>query len=218
MRRSIVRLIKALSQKCEFTEPIYEFGALRARGQENRPDIRTFFPGRKYVGSDLEKGLGVDVILNLHNIDLPNNSVGSAIVLDVLEHVEFCKRATEEIHRILKPGGVVIIVSEMYFPIHAHPSDYWRFTPEGFRSLLAPFQEIIIGYFGLADLPTTVIGIAFKGGAPKDRVEKFRIEVSNWKNHIWYSWQEYITIFLPPILFTYLYRLYRILEIKRHKK
>jgi SAM-dependent methyltransferase len=212
MRRSIHLLIKSLAEKFEFDGPIYEFGSLQTPGQENRARLRKFFPNKEYVGCDLRMGPGVDRILDLHNIELPSESAGTVILLDVLEHVEFCKRAMEEIHRVLRPGGMVIIASVMYFPIHNYPSDYWRFTPNGFRSLLAPFTVSIVESAGLERFPSTVLAIAFKGDVPNQRVKAFHDEVLSWKKGMGNSWQEWITAFLPPILFVYLYPLYRKIE------
>ena len=52
--------------------PNYEFGALQVPGQEEPLDLRQFFPEMEYVGADMREGPGVDIILNLHNINLPN--------------------------------------------------------------------------------------------------------------------------------------------------
>ena len=118
------------------SEPIYEFGALQVPRQEGFADLRPFFPGRKYIGADMQEGLGVDAILNLHNIELPSKSFGTVLIMDTLEHVEFARKAIEEVHRILTSEGILLISSVMYFPIHGYPQDYWRFTSEAFKSLL----------------------------------------------------------------------------------
>src|SRR4030042_3066499 len=214
MRRSINLLLKSLYKKCEFVEPIYEFGSLIVPGQASRSRLKEFFPNKTYVRTDLRSGPGVDRILDLHNIDLPNESVGTVIMLDVLEHVEFCRRAMEEVCRVLKPTGTAIITSVMYFPVHDHPSDYWRFTPKGFKSLLASFPISIVEYVGLPSFPVTVLAIGFKAGVPDVQVENFRKEIGIWKRNVGNSWQELITTILPPVLFVHLYRLFRKFEAK----
>ena len=84
----------------------------------------------------MREGPGVDRVLNIHEIDLASESVGTVLMLDTVEHVEFVRKAMEEVHRILKPSGILVVTSVMNFPIHSHPYDYWRFTPEGLKKLI----------------------------------------------------------------------------------
>jgi hypothetical protein len=61
----------------------------------------------------------------------------------------------------------------MFMPIHAHPWDYWRFTPEGFGLLLAPFQTQLVLANGWELMPDTVFGIGVKGPFEGLRQELF---------------------------------------------
>ncbi|MHC4356956.1 MAG: class I SAM-dependent methyltransferase, partial [Planctomycetota bacterium] len=139
-------LVRIVAETLVVPEPIYEFGSFQVPGQEEFADLRSFFSGKDYTGADMRPGLGVDTLLNLHDIDLPDNSVGTVICIATLEHVEYPRKATEEIYRILKPGGLVVITSVMDCHIHGYPSDYWRFTPSGFSSLLEAFDTRFSGY------------------------------------------------------------------------
>ncbi len=179
MRQTIKDFISICSSTLPIEEPICEFGSLQVHGQEGFADLRPLFPGKEYIGADMREGPGVDKILNLHEIDLPAESVGTVICLDTLEHVEYTRRALEEIHRILKPNGIAVISSVMNFPIHDHPYDYWRFTPEAFRSLLKPFADSFVGFAGMEDFPHTVVGIGFKAGNPPLR--QFEKSYKEWK-------------------------------------
>jgi SAM-dependent methyltransferase len=166
MRQSIKDFVSIVAATLPIKEPIYEFGALQVRGQESFADLRPLFPGREYVGADMREGIGVDKVLDLHNIRMPAESVGTVLCLDTLEHVEYPRKALEEIYRILAPDGIVLISSVMCFPIHDHPFDYWRFTPEAFKSILKPFPYSFVGFAGEKNFPHTVIGIGFKGDCP----------------------------------------------------
>lgn len=146
--------------------PIHEFGSLQVPGQEGFANLRPLFPGFEYAGSDMREGPGVDMLLNLHDIDLPAGSVGTVLSMDTMEHVEDPRRALEEIRRVLKPDGIAVISSVMCFPIHDYPYDYWRFTPEAFKSILKPFSNSFVGYAGNRDFPHTVVGIGFCGESP----------------------------------------------------
>ena len=101
--------------------------------------------------------------------------------LDTLEHVEYPRKALKEIHRILDDDGVVIISSVMNFPIHDYPNDYWRFTPNGFISLLSEFQSSFVGSCGAdASFPQTIVGIGFKRNHPD--LTSFQEAFKKWEN------------------------------------
>lgn len=161
MRQLIKEFVKIIADTLPISEPLYEFGSLQVQGQEGFANLRPFFPDKEYVGCDMQAGPGVDRVLNLHNIDLPSETVGTVLILDTLEHVEFVRKATEEAYRILKPEGVLVISSQMDCPIHSYPNDYWRFTPQAFTSLLRPFSSCFVDFAGDEWFPHTVVGIGF---------------------------------------------------------
>lgn len=214
MRESIRQFVKIVSETIPIREPIYEFGALQVPGQVGWADLRPFFPDREYVGCDMQEGPGVDRILDLHDIDLPSESVGTVLALDTLEHVEYPHRALEEIYRVLRPGGVAVISSVMDFPIHDYPFDYWRFTPKAFESLLRAFEHSFVGSAGRPDFPHTVVGIGFKSksGPPEDFFGRF----DEWKRE-WYrpeklTWKLAVGRMTPPAVRAFYRRARRLLR------
>lgn len=132
----------------------------------------------EYVGADMSVGPEVDILLNLHEIDLPSESVGTVISCDTLELVEFPRRAMAELHRILKPNGILILTTVMNYPIHAAPNDYWRYTPEGMRSLFSGFESTYIDWNGLETNSHTVVGVGIKG---KYSFEKLSASRREWR-------------------------------------
>jgi SAM-dependent methyltransferase len=40
-----------------------------------------------------------------------------------------------EIHRVLRPGGVLVLGAPLVFPVTPEPRDLWRFTHEGLEAL-----------------------------------------------------------------------------------
>jgi len=95
--------------------------------------------------------------------------------------VEDLRSALDEVYRVLKPDGIVVVTSVMNFPIHEYPFDYWRFTPEGFKSLLKHFEHQYVDFAGDELFPHTVVGLAFKDLVPKDSLNEFTEEFTGWK-------------------------------------
>ena len=63
---------------------------------------------------------------DLQRIDEPNSSFDVVLLNEVLEHVPDDAKALEEVYRILKPGGRVIVFSpNRYFPFETHGVN-WR--------------------------------------------------------------------------------------------
>jgi SAM-dependent methyltransferase len=82
-------------------------------------ELRRALPSASFVGADytigtLEKAAtrlpGVPLLqFDLVECPLPDASVDTVILLNVLEHIERDDLAVRQVHRILKPGGVAII-------------------------------------------------------------------------------------------------------------
>jgi SAM-dependent methyltransferase len=66
---------------------------------------------------------------------IPDETYDSAICLEVLEHVPNPFRAAAELHRILKPGGVLIVSAPHLSRLHEEPHDFFRFTGYGLTAL-----------------------------------------------------------------------------------
>jgi len=175
------------SRDIPFQEPIHEFGAFQVPGQEAIAELRPLFPGKRFLGSDMRVGRGVELLLNLHNLGLADQSIGSAILLDTLEHVEYPHRAMEEVYRALKPGGIAIMSSVMQFPIHGFPDDYWRFTPSAFRSLIKPFTWSLVESAGEEDFPHTIVAIACKGQLPTTTIATLQSNLRIWRERWYYQ-------------------------------
>lgn len=160
MRNLVKQFVIACRDGISLPEPIYEFGAYQI--QRGYGDLRPLLPGKRYIGADLRAGPGVDVLLDLHKIDLPDDSIGTALVMDTLEHVERPADAIRELHRVLQPEGILLLVTVLAFHIHECPADYWRFTPMGLELLMKPFPLAWVFAVGNPKLPHTVAAVGFK--------------------------------------------------------
>ncbi|MBW2978458.1 class I SAM-dependent methyltransferase [Candidatus Woesearchaeota archaeon] len=84
--------------------------------------------------------------------DYESNCYDFVILDQILEHVAEPNKALNEIYRILKKSGWLIIGTPFLVPIHPAPNDYWRFTKEGMKKLLYRFLEVILKSWGNKEL------------------------------------------------------------------
>jgi SAM-dependent methyltransferase len=164
MAQPIIRAFVAdVLAAVEAPDPVVEFGALQVEpGQDG--DLRPLFAGRPFTGSDMRPGPGVDRVEDLRALSFADGDVGTALCLDTLEHCEDPPQACRELARVTAPGGVCLVSSVMLFGIHGYPSDFFRFTPEGLRAMLAQgFDDVAVAGLGDPAMPIQVVGVAAKG-------------------------------------------------------
>jgi SAM-dependent methyltransferase len=196
--RYIVReFVQDAAENLPVVSPVVEIGARPAEGQEQEAYLRDFFPGVEYIGCDVQEGPNVDRVEDIHKLSFADDSVGTVVCVEVLEHVHDPLRAVREIHRVLKPGGVAVLTSVMFFPIHSHPWDFWRFTPEGFELVLSPFETSLVFAVGMDVLPEGVFGVGVKGAFDGLTRERFPRTDASCKR-----WGEGMPVDLGPIRMT----------------
>lgn len=126
----------------------------------------------QYIGLDPIPDVNPDFIAVAWKLPFKNESFDGIILNQSLEHIARPEDSIQEIHRVLKPGGKVIVTTPMTMKSHslAIPSskaplsnfnsakepywreDYFRFTKFGLIHLFRKFNVIDIqpttGYFG----------------------------------------------------------------------
>jgi SAM-dependent methyltransferase len=164
MNQFLHGMIRATAETFDLPEPILEVGSYQVAGQETIADLRSLFRGKKYIGLDKRSGPGVDCVADVEDLPHPSGSVGSVIAVSTFEHVPRFWRAFEEISRVLRPDGALLVACPFYFYIHAFPNDYWRFTPAALELLLERFPTKILGWHGPSRRPINVWAMAFREG------------------------------------------------------
>lgn len=84
----------------------------------------------KYVGADFDPEAGVR-ISSEGRLPLDNSSFDAVMSIQVLEHVRDLDRYLGEAHRVLKPGGKLLLSTHGSWLYHPHPEDHRRWTRTG---------------------------------------------------------------------------------------
>jgi SAM-dependent methyltransferase len=98
------------------------------------------FPNR--VAVDLHAGPGVQVVGDALALGFRDDTFDVVLCTEMLEHVPEPQRAIDEMRRVLKPGGTLLLTTRFLFPIHDAPHDYFRYTKYGLRHLLRRFEIV----------------------------------------------------------------------------
>jgi hypothetical protein len=88
------------------------------------------------LGVDMLEGPGVDQVVDLEE-PLPPGLGQFAHVecMSVLEHSRRPWLLAGNLERLMEPGATIFVSVPFVWRVHAYPSDYWRLTPEGVRSI-----------------------------------------------------------------------------------
>lgn len=103
------------------------------------------YMGVDWAGSYHETKADIAADLN-KPIPIESEVADSVVSLSVIEHLYNPQNMLSEAHRILKPGGDLVIQVPWQWRIHEAPHDYYRYTPFGLSRLLreAGFNDIEI--------------------------------------------------------------------------
>lgn len=98
-----------------------------------------------FVEIDVSFGSRTTLICDAHDIPFKGETFDGVIAQAVLEHVVDPFRCVAEIHRVLKPNGIVYAETPFMQQVHAGRYDFLRFTHLGHRRLFRAFEEIDSG-------------------------------------------------------------------------
>lgn len=78
----------------------------------------------------------IDVLADAKKLPFENKTFDTALLIQVLEHVDSPDRVIKEAARILKPNGTLIISVPFFYPLHDMPYDWGRYTSSALKSLV----------------------------------------------------------------------------------
>jgi SAM-dependent methyltransferase len=114
----------------------------------------------EHIGVDLVPSdrdpTAVDIIAGAYEIPLPDGYADTVLITSVLEHLEEPQRAIDETHRLLRPGGHLLLSAPFFWHLHEEPRDFYRFSPYALRNLLEQAGYEILELHPLAGAWTTL--------------------------------------------------------------
>lgn len=112
-------------------------------GAKSSP-YRDVIPASRYMTLDIDAARHPDICGDLHHVEWPSDYFDAVVATEVLEHLYDPQRAIDEIHRLLKRGGVCILSTRFIYPYHADPQDYYRFSGDALTHLFRAFSHVEI--------------------------------------------------------------------------
>ena len=92
-----------------------------------------------------------DITADLENpLPIREATYDAVLLINVLEHIFEYRQLLLESVRVLKPGGILVVVVPFLFPIHPSPRDFHRFTEYALRRKC--------GRIGLKSITIEVLG------------------------------------------------------------
>lgn len=117
---------------------------------------RNLFDDERYMysGLDLADGPNVDIVpKDVYKWDeIENDKFDIVISGQVFEHIEYPWLTIKEIARILKPGGVLIVIAPNAGFEHKAPLDCYRYYADGLKAL-AKWADLFVHHASVAGVP-----------------------------------------------------------------
>ncbi|MDD5725914.1 MAG: class I SAM-dependent methyltransferase [Patescibacteria group bacterium] len=127
----------------------YGGGTQKYRGLiESAPNIVS------YKAFDVAQIPGVDLVGDVHASGLESSSFDSIVCTQVLEHTEKPWQVMQEINRLCRPNGTVILSVPFLIGYHPCPNDFYRFSFQGVEALCKEWFDLEQGwtYGGLGQI------------------------------------------------------------------
>ena len=117
-------------------------GRLLDFGCGNKPYERYFCNVSEYVGCDIEASghahanEKIDVFYDGKTLPFEDCSFDNVLSSEVFEHIFNLEPMIKELHRVLKPGGGILVTVPFVWNEHEAPYDFGRYTSFGITDLL----------------------------------------------------------------------------------
>lgn len=98
-----------------------------------------------YIGVDITRNSLVDVVASGEHLPFKKSSIHVCLCTQMIEHAPDPEMVTREVARVLNEDGVLFLSTHAVAPVHNYPNDYWRWTDQGLRRMLAShFSDVAV--------------------------------------------------------------------------
>jgi len=130
----------------------------------------------------------VSVVADVTHLPFRDGSIDAVISESLLEHVADPDKVVAEVKRVLRPNGLVYIVTPFMLGFHSSPNDYRRWTAEGLKELWKDFNPEEVGVaFGPTSAMTTLV------------IECLAMLLSFGNKILYQAWLLCLMVFLIPV-------------------
>lgn len=139
----------------------YMQGKLLDFGCGSKP-YKALFPVSEYIGADIEvsghdhRNEEIDVYYDGKTLPFKDESFESVFSSEVLEHVFNLSEILGELHRVLKPGGNMLLTVPFVWDEHEIPYDFARYTSFGLKHILQEKGFVVIEEKKTTDYVSTI--------------------------------------------------------------
>ena len=136
-----------------------------------------YFPNRFCV--DIDPARNPDLVADAHCLPFADGEFEAILSTEMLEHTTNPKQVVNELMRVLKPGGRLILTTRFVYPLHDSPHDYFRFTKYGLKELFKDYQivELVPETQSFSAIAALLQRLAFQGQFRFDKLVKFKLLV-----------------------------------------
>jgi uncharacterized protein YbaR (Trm112 family)/SAM-dependent methyltransferase len=128
------------------------------------------------VNFDIYPHANADIVGDGHFLPFLDESMDGVWLCAVLEHLKRPFDVADEVFRVLKKDGFVLIAVPFMQPRHGSPADFFRYTLDGIRSVFSKFKEIEGGVTGKGPIGTWAeMTVALAGGVIENKAVSYAI-------------------------------------------
>jgi len=117
------------------------------------------------------------IVADLANAEsIPGDTFDCCVITQTLQYVWDVGAAARELHRILRPGGVLLatVPAITHLDVRANFPDYWRFTPDSCARLFEPVfgrERVLVEAYG-----NVLTSIALLSGIAREELSQAELD------------------------------------------